>query len=188
MVFTDNSEEPRKSIFRIEEETNRAVSFRLLVTTTHYHNAEYRNATTHYHNAEYRNVNPKVLPYFLLRFRTVVSSLGIIDRYSDNLQTRRYCFRHHLIFSTKACVLTVVQNLVVKKTTSSPMFRGRFSSHDPIIFVVSHAESLPRFCCCCCCYCFVFEMLLYFLQGVLTLRCKYSGTKSHKCKSVNYLQ
>ena len=130
MVFTDISKEPRKSIFGIEGKRNRSGSFSLLVTTTHFH------------NAEYRNVNPKVLPYFLLRFSRLVSSLGVIDRYIDNLQTRCYCFQHHVI-STKACVFTVVQNLVVKKITSSPMLLGRFSPQEPIIFVVSHAESLP---------------------------------------------
>ena len=114
MVFTNISEEPRKSIFMLEGERNREGSFSLLVTSTRRHNAEYRNANT------------KLLPYFLLRLSRLVSSLGIIDRYSDNLQTRCYCFQHHVIFSTKACDFTVVQNLVVKKITSSPLTSGRW--------------------------------------------------------------
>jgi hypothetical protein len=73
------------------------------------------------------------------------------------------------------------------------MFLGRFSYQGPIIFVVNHAESLRRILGC-----FVFQMLLYFLQfwglneyykqALLTLCCKYSGTKSHKPQFVYYLQ
>jgi hypothetical protein len=66
MVFTDISEEPRKSIFRIGER-NRADPFSLL-------------ATIHRHNAEYHNVNPEVLPYVLLRFSIPVISLDITDK------------------------------------------------------------------------------------------------------------
>jgi hypothetical protein len=136
MVFKDISEEPRESIFRIEGERNRAVSFSLLVTTTHCH------------NAEYRNVNPKVLPYILLRFSGLVSSLGTKDRYSDNLQTRCYCFQHHVILSTKACVLTVVQNLVVKKITSLTIYveiKGQLDATD-WIFIAKLIElsSIPQ--------------------------------------------
>ena len=160
---------------------NRAGSFSLLVTTTHYH------------NAEYRNVNPEVFPHFLLGFSRLVSSLGITDRHSDNLQTRCYCFQHHVVFSTKSCVFTVLQNLVAKKITSSSTFLGIFPLKNRSSLLLVMLKIFRVFCCC-----FVFEMLLYFQQfwslneyfkqALLTLRCKYSSTKSHKSQFVNNVQ
>jgi hypothetical protein len=105
-------------------------------------------------NGVYRYFGRTTLPYFLLSFSRLVSSLGIVSRYTDDLHTMFYCVQQYVILSTKACVFTGVQNLVVNKLIRSPMLLGRAFSQETIIFVVSHAESLPCFFCC-----FVFQML-----------------------------
>lgn len=168
MVFTDISAEPRKSIFRIEEERTRAGSCSLLVTT-------------HRHKAEYHNINPKVLPYFLLHFNRLVTSLAIIDRYSDNLQRMCYCFQHHVIFPTKAGVFYCCTKSRRKENSKVAYVSASFFlSRTDHLCCYSWWKSSALISCC-----FVFQMLWYFLQfwglntyfkeSLLTLCCNYSG-------------